>query len=237
MAIKTYGDAIRRARRMAGQTQAQLCEGICDVMTLSRIETNRNRVSPELFQILMQRTGQDCRMTLEFESREVFEMHQALENAQFRIRMGKLSDAYAYLCQVAASSEYLNHVCRCQKFELAQIQLQLACGASNSLRLCRAAAQSLRRTCPEYEKGCFPNRLLSAQEIELLLAISELYTHCAHTDRYPVLPEADRLSAGRTHLLSGPDLPACPHRAHRKLGAAAPAPGHPDKLSAPSDTL
>lgn len=179
MAIKTYGDAIRRARRMAGQTQAQLCEGICDVMTLSRIETNKNRVSPELFQILMQRTGQDCRMTLEFESREVFEMHQALENAQFRIRMGKLSDAYAYLCQVAASSEYLNHVCRCQKFELAQIQLQLACGASNSLRLCRAAEQSLRRTCPEYEEGCFPNRLLSAQEIELLLAISELYTHTA----------------------------------------------------------
>lgn len=49
------GETIRLERRKSGQTQEQLCDGLCDPATLSRIETGKQTPSRTLASALLQR--------------------------------------------------------------------------------------------------------------------------------------------------------------------------------------
>ena len=49
------GEIIRQKRWESGQTQEELCEGLCDPSTLSRIETGRQAPSRKLVNVLLQR--------------------------------------------------------------------------------------------------------------------------------------------------------------------------------------
>ena len=53
MGVRNAGKAIREARLKAGLTQEQLSEGVCSVLSLSRIENGSAGVSPVTFQALM----------------------------------------------------------------------------------------------------------------------------------------------------------------------------------------
>lgn len=55
MANYSVGDIIRHTRVAAGMTQEELCDGICSVQTLSRIENKKHKVKPETYQQLMAR--------------------------------------------------------------------------------------------------------------------------------------------------------------------------------------
>ena len=53
MSVRNAGKTIREARIKAGLTQEQLSEGVCSVLSLSRIENGSAGVSPVTFQALM----------------------------------------------------------------------------------------------------------------------------------------------------------------------------------------
>ena len=53
MSIRNAGKTIKEARLKAGMTQEQLSEGICTVLSLSRIENGSCGVSAVTFQALM----------------------------------------------------------------------------------------------------------------------------------------------------------------------------------------
>ena len=52
------GGNMRRARRAAGKTQEEVCDGICDPSTLSRIETGKQAPSRSVATAVLQRLGQ-----------------------------------------------------------------------------------------------------------------------------------------------------------------------------------
>lgn len=66
MGIYAVGEVIRRTRESLGMTQEELCDGICDVVTLSRIENGRNTPSRANFEALMERMGKMGRNTCRF---------------------------------------------------------------------------------------------------------------------------------------------------------------------------
>ena len=60
MSVRNAGKTIREARIKAGLTQEQLSEGVCSVLSLSRIENGSAGVSPVTFQALMAHAGAPC---------------------------------------------------------------------------------------------------------------------------------------------------------------------------------
>lgn len=63
MGVRNAGKAIREARLKAGLTQEQLSEGVCSVLSLSRIENGSAYVSPVTFQALMAHAGAPAKFT------------------------------------------------------------------------------------------------------------------------------------------------------------------------------
>lgn len=51
------GQVIKRTRESLGLTQQELCEGICGLETISRIETGKQIPNRANFQALMERMG------------------------------------------------------------------------------------------------------------------------------------------------------------------------------------
>ena len=51
------GETIRQKRAEAGKTQEELCAGLCDPSTLSRIETGKQAPSRNVANALLQRLG------------------------------------------------------------------------------------------------------------------------------------------------------------------------------------
>lgn len=55
MANYRAGDVIRLTRQAVGMTQEMLCENICSVETLSRIENGKHKVKRDTYRRLMER--------------------------------------------------------------------------------------------------------------------------------------------------------------------------------------
>ena len=72
MSVRNAGKTIREARIKAGLTQEQLSEGVCSVLSLSRIENGSAGVSPVTFQALMAHAGAPCEVYPIFASRTDF---------------------------------------------------------------------------------------------------------------------------------------------------------------------
>ena len=70
MSVRNAGKTIREARIKAGLTQEQLSEGVCSVLSLSRIENGSAGVSPVTFQALMAHAGAPCEVYPIFASRQ-----------------------------------------------------------------------------------------------------------------------------------------------------------------------
>ncbi len=54
---ESLGDVVRRRRRMLGLTQEQLCEGVCGVKTLRRLEQNKTKAQMPVVRGLLARLG------------------------------------------------------------------------------------------------------------------------------------------------------------------------------------
>ena len=80
MSIRNAGKTIKEARLKAGMTQEQLSEGICTVLSLSRIENGSSGVSPVTFQSLMAHAGAPCELYPIFASRTDFDCFYALKD-------------------------------------------------------------------------------------------------------------------------------------------------------------
>ena len=97
MSIRNAGKTIKEARLKAGMTQEQLSEGICTVLSLSRIENGSSGVSPVTFQALMAHAGAPCEVYPIFASRTDFDCFYSLKRARYFITCsGKYYDKISY---------------------------------------------------------------------------------------------------------------------------------------------
>ena len=94
MGVRNAGKTIREARIKAGLTQEQLSEGVCSVLSLSRIENGSAGVSPVTFQALMAHAGAPCEVYPIFASRTDFDskLYQALADTIMRANWQELKE-------------------------------------------------------------------------------------------------------------------------------------------------
>lgn len=177
MGIKDKRVSIKQARKLAGLTQEQLSEGICTPLSLSRIENGRAGMRPETFQLLMQRTGCNCQIAPAFKSREAFGEYMALEAAFFAISAGNPQKAWQELERLSTSNERKENPYFYQRFQLAQVYIQLLGNSCNYDRLAIILAELLKMTHPGFYMEKFPDALLSVIDIRLLLALCEIFLH------------------------------------------------------------
>lgn len=102
MSVQNAGAIIREARLKAGLTQAQLAEGVCSVLSLSRIENGSAGVCPSTFQALMAHAGVATEAYPAFANRTDFDCFYTLKQARFYLDSWQLQLSYDKLQKVEA---------------------------------------------------------------------------------------------------------------------------------------
>lgn len=135
MANYRAGDVIRLTRNAVGVTQEELCEGICSVEILSRIENGRHKIKRDTYRKLMEKMGRgvhdNCAVCMGADM-SLLEEYTLLEDAMakreydtakwYLARMrGKISDSLIdrqYLKRIEALLAYRLGECDEQEFAL-----------------------------------------------------------------------------------------------------------------------
>lgn len=176
MSVQNAGIIIREARQKAGLTQEQLSEGICSVISLSRIENNTAGVSPSTFQALMAHAGANSEAYPEFASRTDFDCFYTLKRARFYLDTWLLQEAYDELEKIE-QMHWADNRYYYQEWLLLHGRLQLRSGCGDPQQIFDTALSALHISRPGFNSFDFRNLLLSLPEIELciLLAHASFY--------------------------------------------------------------
>lgn len=100
MGVYRAGDVIRRNRQALHMTQEELCEGICNAQTLSRIENGKQNPGKEVYKRLMERMGKEKNRAFAMVSGDdvrVLEYAREYENALHKFEYEKADEVLQLL--------------------------------------------------------------------------------------------------------------------------------------------
>ena len=150
MSVRNAGKTIREARIKAGLTQEQLSEGVCSVLSLSRIENGSAGVSPVTFQALMAHAGAPCEVYPIFASRTDFDCFYTLNRARFYLGSWQLSQAYEELNKLEEWN-FADNKLYYQEYLYLNGQIQVCSGCADHHALYDLFSSALHITRPEID--------------------------------------------------------------------------------------
>lgn len=202
MGVRNAGKAIREARLKAGLTQEQLSEGVCSVLSLSRIENGSAGVSPVTFQALMAHAGASCEVYPIFANRTDFECFYSLNRARFYMDSWQLDYAFKELNKIE-DLHFANKKLYYQEWLSLYGRLLVRSGCKNHSAIYDLFSMALHITRPQIDYSDFRHLLLSIVEIELLIDIAQellylgkcdlCYSICSQIASYLTNAEIDYL--------------------------------------------
>lgn len=202
MGVRNAGKAIREARLKAGLTQEQLSEGVCSVLSLSRIENGSAGVSPVTFQALMAHAGAPCEVYPIFASRTDFDCFYTLSRARFYMDSWQLDYAFKELNKIE-DLHFANNKLYYQEWLSLYGRLLVRSGCKNHSAIYDLFSMALHITRPQIDYSDFRHLLLSIVEIELLIDIAQellylgkcdlCYSICSQIASYLTNAEIDYL--------------------------------------------
>ena len=181
MGVRNAGKAIREARLKAGLTQEQLSEGVCSVLSLSRIENGSAGVSPVTFQALMAHASASCEVYPIFAGRTDFECFYSLNRARFFLGSWQLSQAYEELNKLA-EWHFADNKLYYQEYLYLNGRLQVRSGCADHHAIYDLFSSALHITRPEIDYSDFHHLLLSIVEIELLIGVAQELLYLGKSD-------------------------------------------------------
>lgn len=181
MSVRNAGKTIREARIKAGLTQEQLSEGVCSVLSLSRIENGSAGVSPVTFQALMAHVGAPCEVYPIFASRTDFDCFYTLNRARFYLGSWQLSQAYEELNKLEEWN-FADNKLYYQEYLYLNGQIQVCSGCADHHALYDLFSSALHITRPEIDYSDFHHLLLSIVEIELLIGVAQELLYLGKSD-------------------------------------------------------
>ena len=107
MGVYRAGDVIRRNRQALHMTQEELCEGICNAQTLSRIENGKQNPGKEVYKRLMERMGKEKNRAFAMVSGDdvrVLEYAREYENALHKFEYEKADEVLHLLEEMVDDS-------------------------------------------------------------------------------------------------------------------------------------
>jgi len=179
------GETIRIGRQVSGQTQEQLCDGLCDPATLSRIETGKQAPSRNLANALLQRLGLPhdryyAFLTINEAEAEALRTQIDSCTARFHQSMGEERrqarlDALEHLDRLEAVTEPEDNIGR-QYILTVQAVLggedgPYSCGVKLDMLL-----EAIRMTVPRFDPEALERRLYSIDEVEIISQIAWAYS-------------------------------------------------------------
>ena len=202
MGVRNAGKTIREARIKAGLTQEQLSEGVCSVLSLSRIENGSAGVSPVTFQALMAHAGAPCEVYPIFAGRTDFECFYSLNRARFYMDSWQLDYAFKELNKIE-DLHFANNKLYYQEWLSLYGRLLVRSGCKNHSAIYDLFSMALHITRPQIDYSDFRHLLLSIVEIELLIDIAQellylgkcdlCYSICSQIASYLTNAEIDYL--------------------------------------------
>lgn len=172
MSIQNAGSKIREARLKAGLSQERLSDGICSVLSLSRIENGSAGVSPGTFQALMAHAGASYEAYPVFANRADFDCFYTLKRARFFLDCWQLNSAYEELEKIEdmhwAENKYYY-----QEWLLLHCKLQFRSGCENHEQIYNTLYSAIQISRPDFQPDNIRDLLLSINEIELFTALAQ----------------------------------------------------------------
>ncbi len=178
--IYNIGEYIKARRKELGITQEELAEGICEVATLSRIESGKRNPNPEHMRAILDRLGFVGAATLYFMDKKGIKLSQLRSDIRVSLfandyaRAGKiLDDDKEFIFNLSLFDQQL--------FSLVAILRRFQNGEINSDELLSELERLIKVTHPKYSKTNLP-KLLSYDEILILNHIAIQYFNNDNTD-------------------------------------------------------
>ena len=181
MSIRNAGKTIKEARLKAGMTQEQLSEGICTVLSLSRIENGSSGVSPVTFQALMAHAGAPCEVYPIFASRTDFDCFYSLKRARYFLNSWQLQECYDELAAIESKS-FADNKLYYQEWLYLYGSLLIRSGCHEHSNIYAIFLEAIHTTRPEIDFADFRQLFLSTTEIELLIAIAQEFLYLNDSD-------------------------------------------------------
>ena len=173
MGVYSIGDFIKRTRKSMGIPRKELCDDICSVETLCRIENGKQNPNRYTYRMLMNRMGEtgekyqlyihgDEDTIIEWEklsllaaSRRYKELDRTLEEFENSVDMGDTLNKQ-FVLRMRAITDY-----RLGRIDLLQ---------ERNLLL-----QAIKYTIPDFNSKVIPNRMFTRYEIALICNIAATY--------------------------------------------------------------
>jgi len=186
------GETIRLERRKSGQTQEQLCDGLCDPATLSRIETGKQTPSRTLASALLQRLDLPHDRYYAFLSANEAEA-EALRTkidrytARFYQSLGKEKqqarlEVLKHLTRLEAVTEPGDNINR-QYIAAMRAVLGREDGAYSFEVKLYMLLEAIRMTVPRFDPETLERRLYSIDETKIISQIAEAYSEAGEHEK------------------------------------------------------
>lgn len=173
MSVYNIGEFIKEKRERMGITQEELCQGICSLSTMSRIESGGRMPKSKVIVPLLQRLGLSDFIVDSMSTKE------ELEGMELTYRMrsiyidGDMETAKSLFMQVAPYYDTLPVSYR-QFYRLFETRLKVDSGELDYAQALPIYEDIMRMTVPEYSIDSLP-RLMTFEEINVLNNIAIAY--------------------------------------------------------------
>ena len=174
MGVYTIGDIICRTRKSLGITRKDLCEGICTIETLYRIESGERIPNRANYQALMERMGKHGEKYIPFlHSDEIDTIIKGneLELLLLSRKYEELSNKLIYFQHKLNINDNVNR----QFIKRLQALVDYETKKINETEKRTMLVDALRYTVPRYQDGIVPICLFTRNEIMLLCNIAVSY--------------------------------------------------------------
>lgn len=172
MNVRNMGKAIKAARKKAAISQQKLSEGICSVLSLSRIENGTAGVSPATFHALMTRAGVPFECYPVFRNKNDFECFYNLKQARFSLNAYQLNNAY-HMLEAAEQHSWEYNRLYYQEWLFLYGKLLLYSGYQNHAYMYQLFSSALSVTKSNLDFCNLKNQFLSVSEIEILIFLAQ----------------------------------------------------------------
>lgn len=176
MGVYPIGDVIQKSRISLSMTQEELCNGICSVETLSRIENGKQSPSRIIYQKLMKRLGKPEERIIPTISSKNYNIHnlkvsicKAIANERYAKADSLFREISKYIIKEdLRNNQYLLRTKAVIDYRTGKIPLQI---------YTKQLLKALNLTVPDISNYNFSSNSLNRSETIIILNIANAYGH------------------------------------------------------------
>ena len=227
------GDYIKQRRKDLGLTQGQLCEGICDVATISRMERGEQTPRHSTVTALLERLGTsyDQYVLLSREEIEIATLQKEITAASVQLQQGEEPERSKARAQVLEKLQALEEIAKSGGIDETPVIRQYLLSTRAALRTLEgsispeeeiaALLEAIRITAPKFELAKINSRpYYSLEEVRLINQLALAYSNMGdHKKAVGIFSQLHAYVTEHNHGLakSGGGMPLVAHNYAREL--------------------